>query len=234
MKTLLIADDDPILLRRIERVAEDHADVIGTVAVPDGKAAIEALGNHRISLLITDIHMPEVNGLELLAYVNTHHPAIPCFVMTAYDSPTIQKKLPRDLVRYFRKPVDPHELIETAIDVLGQDTPRGLIRGISITSFVYMITMEKKTCLLEVVLGDNDKGLLYFEKGVIFDASYKGGRGETAAIDILSQRKASFRFRPVPDRKLARRVDSDLTELLAEANQRRETVVKVDWDDILT
>ncbi len=103
MKKILIAEDDKILSMRLVRALEKHGDILDVIAVSNGKDAIDVLSKHHIALLVTDIHMPEVDGFVLLAHVNEHYPVIPCFVMTAIGAPKVKPKLPRDLVRFFPK-----------------------------------------------------------------------------------------------------------------------------------
>ena len=114
--------------------------------------------------------MPEVDGLELLAYVNKHHPVIFCLVMTAYNTPDLKKKLPRDIIRFIKKPVDVRVMVELIHRVLERDIPRGNMSGISVVNFLHMIQLEQKTCLLEVNLPGKPKGMMYFKKGELYDA----------------------------------------------------------------
>ena len=87
MKIVLIAEDDRILSARLTTYMGKYDDQLDVIAVDNGKKALEVLKRRQISLLITDIQMPEMDGLELLAYINLHHPVLPCFVMTAHGTP---------------------------------------------------------------------------------------------------------------------------------------------------
>ena len=96
MKTVLIAEDDAVFLARLERMLSAHSSRLTVAAAANGREAVKVLQGRSVSVLVTDIQMPEMDGLELLAYVNEHHPVIPCFVMTAYETPELKKKVARD------------------------------------------------------------------------------------------------------------------------------------------
>ncbi len=87
MHTVLIAEDDPIFSRILVTKLKKYGDKFEILSAKDGKEAIEILRQKWISLLVTDIQMSKIDGFKLLAYVNEYHPVIPCFVMTAYDTP---------------------------------------------------------------------------------------------------------------------------------------------------
>lgn len=234
MHRVLIADDDPIMLRRLEKAFEPHKAAVTVFTAANGQEAIDLLAKHTVSLLITDIQMPEVDGLELLAHVNTNYPVARCFVMTAYDSESLQRNLPKDLFRFFSKPLDPSVVVDAALAVLDRNIPRGVLSGISVASFLFLISLEKKTCLLEVSGPEKKKGLLYFENGDPFDAAYAGLKGEAAAIEIISFNDATFKFRHFPDRSVARRINTSLQEMIDAARASEEELHSLDWDDIIS
>ena len=234
MHRVLIAEDDPILLRRLEKAFDDYRSQVLVIKSTNGREAMDALAKQAVSLIITDIQMPEVDGLELLAHVTSNYPVVRCFVMTAYDSEDLKRELPTDLLRFFRKPLDPSAVAAAAMKALGRNVPRGVVEGVSVASFLFMISLEKKTCLLEVRGAEDKKGLLYFENGEPFDASFHGLKGEAAAIEIINLDKAAFYFRNFPDRPVARRIGSSIQDIIAAAKARQEELEGIDWDEIIS
>jgi len=220
MHKILIADDDPILSRILVKHLKKVEDSIEVITVKDGKEAIHILQRERISLLVTDIQMPILDGLELLAYVHENHPVVPCFVMTAYETPEIEDELAQDIVHFFRKPLEIDQFSQAILDTLKKDIPRGSLYGISVVRFLQMIEMENKTCIFEVQPPNKEKGLFYFEKGVLCDAEYGDIRGEAAALKIITTEKAKFRFRDLPQKKVTKWIKKDLKSLIKEAVQR--------------
>ncbi len=233
MKKILIAEDDKILSMRLVKALEQHGDILDVIDVSNGKEAIDVLGKHQIALLVTDIHMPEVDGFELLAHVNEHYPVIPCFVMTVIDAPEVKPKLPRDLIRFFPKPFEIDDLVKAVVGTVGRDIPRGVLRGISVASVCTMIKIEKKTCLFEVKPSGEERGLLYFDRGILYDASSAGLKGEAAAVQILGHEKATFKFRHFPEKKIPRRIKKSLGALVEEAAANRAEFGEIDWGQVV-
>jgi len=233
MKKILIAEDDKILSMRICKALEKQSDTLDVIEASNGKEAIDVLKKHQISLLVTDIQMPEVDGFVLLAHVSEHYPVIPCFVMTAIGTPEVKPKLPRDLVRFFPKPFGMDDFVKAVIETVSRDIPRGVLRGISVASLCTMIEMEKKTCLFEVIPSGEERGVLYFDRGVLYDASISGLKGEAAALQILGHEKATFRFRNFPDKKIPRKIDKKLYALVEEAVASKASFDEIDWGEVL-
>ena len=80
-----------------------------------------------------------------------------------------------------------------------------------------MIEMEKKTCILEVTLPEGEKGLFYFEKGVLWSAVSEKEKGEKAAISFINRKRARFSFRPLPKKQIAKREKMVLKDLVNKA-----------------
>ena len=154
--------------------------------------------------------------------------------MTAYGSPALKKRLPRDLVRYFAKPIDVEILAKAILLTIERKIPRGAVRGISVVNFLNMIRMEKKTCLFEIRKGEDASGLLFFDKGVLFDASFGDLKGEEAAAALITKDRAEIRFRYFPDQKVPRNIHTDVKELIQKVMETEEEVTEDEWDDIIS
>jgi len=234
MKKVLIAEDDKILAMRLVKALEKHGDILDVIEVDNGKIAMDVLEKQRIALLVTDIQMPVVDGFVLLAHVNEHHPVTPCFVMTSMGVPEVKPKLPRDLVQFFPKPFETDAFTRAVLDTVQRDIPRGVMHGISAASFCTMIEMEKKTCLFEVEPAGEERGMLYFDSGTLYDASFAGLKGEPAAIQILGYEKATFKFRHFPDKKIPRRINKSLWALIEEGVTSKAEFGEIDWGQVVT
>ncbi|MBW8200640.1 sigma-54-dependent transcriptional regulator, partial [Flagellimonas abyssi] len=83
-ENILIVDDDIKILELLaRRLKEFDYHVFKAISV---KEALFILKDTPIDLLITDIQMPEVDGIQLLKYVNEHYPSMPKLVVTGYPS----------------------------------------------------------------------------------------------------------------------------------------------------
>lgn len=85
MTTVLIVDDSPIDRRLVAGILERNSDW-SIRAVVDGIEAMEAVVEHKPDLVITDMQMPNMNGLELVTTLRQQFPHIPVVLMTAQGS----------------------------------------------------------------------------------------------------------------------------------------------------
>src|SRR5437868_2162940 len=72
--TVLLADDPEIVVEGLRRVLEAHFDVVGVVA--DGRALVNTAGELRPDVIVADISMPLLNGIEAARQVRAANPRI--------------------------------------------------------------------------------------------------------------------------------------------------------------
>lgn len=84
MSTILLIDDDPSLLRVTEFQLKEAGYEVITAA--DGNQGWQQFGSKQIDLVLTDINMPGINGLELIRKIRKQDENIPIIIMTAYGS----------------------------------------------------------------------------------------------------------------------------------------------------
>jgi len=102
---ILIVDDEQrtlLFLRESLLVSELDAEL---VCVSSAEAALDAFRDQSFDLLVTDICLVGMDGVELLNELREFQPNLPAILVSGYDSPTIEKRI-RNLsnVRYFCKP----------------------------------------------------------------------------------------------------------------------------------
>ncbi len=233
---ILIAEDDPGFSKLLENVFEEYRSKLTVVCANNGEEAIAALEQMTVSVLITDLQMPKVDGLELLAYVNANHPDLPCIVMTAFVQdrntfkgyvralqPDIKDLLTTDTFHFFSKPFKLDILVDTVFQILEYKTLGGSVHGISVASFVQMVEMDQKTCHVEVQAPDGPKGALYFKNGTLYDAEYRGLKGEEAAIRIIATDNFSIDIKKSHSDKITgRKIKTEAIGLIMEAMRRKD------------
>ena len=108
---LLVVDDDELTRRYLQIILHEHGHQVDTAA--DGLEAISKLRNKRISVVITDWVMPEVDGLELIRVIrsSTTNSYIYIIMMTVKsDKKDLIKAMETGADAFIKKPVDPDEL----------------------------------------------------------------------------------------------------------------------------
>ena len=218
MDKILIVEDDVKLQKFLQIRLQKYKNEFEVLFADNGVEGIRVLEHKDISLLVTDIHMPKLDGMSLLAYINDKYPHIPCIVMTAHPTPELKQKLSDDnIICFFQKPFQFDEFTKTIRQALEEDIPDGALKGISVASFLQMIQLEQKTCLFEVNSSGEGKGIFYFKEGVPYDALYGDLRGEEAAFKIIAMDKAEIRFKNLPRKKITRHIKTELMGLIMEA-----------------
>ncbi|MFK4751061.1 sigma-54-dependent transcriptional regulator [Oceanobacter antarcticus] len=106
---ILVVEDDP----QLREAVVDSLELKGhqVIAAADGKQAILALQQQQPDLILSDINMPEMDGLALLSHVREEHPWLPMVLMTAYgDVNQAVLAMQRGANDYLMKPFEPSEL----------------------------------------------------------------------------------------------------------------------------
>jgi len=85
---ILIVDDNPNMSALLSEMLEvfDHKSVVAA----DGFQALEELKSGRFSMVITDMRMPKMTGLELLQKIKTDHPKIKVVLISGYSGNEIE------------------------------------------------------------------------------------------------------------------------------------------------
>jgi DNA-binding NtrC family response regulator len=109
MARVLIVDDQEMM--RDSLAATLSRDGHEVVAAHDGQAALNRLTERRFDLMLTDLKMPRVNGLELLGEVKKVRPDLPVILMTAFATvQTAVEAMKLGAYDYIQKPFDGEEL----------------------------------------------------------------------------------------------------------------------------
>ena len=120
MKSIIVVDDDEIVRRLTSRILAEEG--FAVLEAEDGDEAIELAErhDHDIGLVVSDIVMPGLNGIELLERLSRWKPSLPVVLMSGYTS---QELLARALVApcaILQKPFDPERLLEEVRRCLAQ------------------------------------------------------------------------------------------------------------------
>ena len=119
MFKVLIADDEPFILDGLRHIIqwEEHGLEIAGEAT-NGIEALEILKTTKVHILITDIKMPKMNGLELLKRVRELYPEIKSVILSGYDDFVFLKEaIKLEIENYLLKPVLKDELSSTLLNI---------------------------------------------------------------------------------------------------------------------
>lgn len=83
-KNILIVDDEELIVENMQYLLENSADKVFTAL--NGKQALEVLNTEDIQCVISDIHMPIMNGIEFIKQVRANGNEIPFIFFTAHGN----------------------------------------------------------------------------------------------------------------------------------------------------
>lgn len=117
---ILIVDDEEPVLRACARTLQElpNAEV---VQQNRSRLAAEILASQSFDLLVSDIRMPELDGIELLRLAHRYHPDLPVILITGFPTPGSQVAYSQSqAAAYLMKPIVPEKLLATVRKVLGE------------------------------------------------------------------------------------------------------------------
>ncbi len=188
-RRVLIVDDDPSILEVLDARLSAAGFMVHEAA--NGPAALEILQSQKIDILVSDMKMPEMSGLELLAHARASHPRLPVIFLTAYGTiPDAVHAVKAGAVDYLTKPFDGRELVKKILVLLSR--PLRQLQEVDKTeSFVWgaSAAMQDLRSLLDKVSASNANVLILGESGVGKECIAKllhnaGGRQDTPYVVV--------------------------------------------------
>ncbi|MFN8672032.1 MAG: DUF4388 domain-containing protein [Candidatus Sericytochromatia bacterium] len=194
IRKILVVDDSPTIITIMKKyLLSQEYDV---VTESSSVRALELLKNEKFDLLITDIDMPEVNGIELFLWVKENNPNTQVIMMTAFGSDEI-KEFANSVgaLKYFEKPLNMKHVKEV-LDEINQNKEglKGSVEDISIFDFVQMIVLSRKQKLITVFDPiTKQKAKLFVSFGEIINAECGNLKGEEAFYSIMAMKSGTFK-----------------------------------------
>jgi DNA-binding NtrC family response regulator len=128
---ILVVDDEPIACSRLKTALEKHGYSVKTCR--GGSEAIVQLREHEFDVVVTDLRMDDVDGLQVLEAVQRSHPATKTILITGYATVEVAREaLTKGAFDFIAKPFQPRDLraiIERAAREIRQARPREQIGG---------------------------------------------------------------------------------------------------------
>jgi CheY-like chemotaxis protein len=126
VRVILVVDDEPGVRRLACQMLEREG--YGTMEAEDGREALALLSADpsRVALVLTDVRMPHMNGIQLEEAIRDEWPRLPVMLMSGEVTREWVARLVReDPLKVLRKPFDQAELVEKVRALLGGETAVG-------------------------------------------------------------------------------------------------------------
>jgi len=212
VKRFLFVDDDAGFLAGIQQLFRELSRGSWEVLTAENHArALALLREHRIDVVVLDIGMPVMDGLEFLRLLHRTHPAIQVVMLTGLAAEQSRKaSLEGGAALFLEKPASAagYHAIFAALDALADAAPqegfRGVMRRVGLQEVLQMECLGRKSSVLEVFTG-NARGRIFIRDGEIVHAETGSLQGEVALYSLLGLRGGEFNllpFTPPPDRTI--------------------------------
>ena len=148
---VLIVDDDREMLTALQEGFARYDNTFTVLTAEDGQAAKEVLRHDTVSLVVTELKVPGIDGLGLLKHVRESYPEIPVIAITGYSTPEMERlALESGAAEYLSKPVMPENLAQKIMTILSRESDGGTLHSVSSGIFLQLIEMEQKTCTIRL------------------------------------------------------------------------------------
>ncbi len=218
IKNVLIVDDDKEMLLALKNGFSKYKETFSVLIAEDGIIAVEMLKKKTISLVVTDLKMPKMDGFALLAHIMENYPDIPVIIITGYSTPEMEKLALRGgAVGYIAKPFMLENLARNIMVTLRKESEGGTLHSVSSGIFLQLMEMEQKTCTIRLTdKSTGNTGVLFFQDGEMLDARANDLQGKSAAYQIFSWEEVNISIQNVCP-KMENKIQSDLQPLILEA-----------------
>jgi CheY-like chemotaxis protein len=204
---ILLLDDEQDLLELYKEILSQLPSQPEVHLANSGARAIALLESEPFNLLISDLRMPKMDGLQVLSIVRRKFPDLRVVVMTSVaDEQYRSRAYAMGVDLFWEKPNTPEEIKmfqDCIASLAGRDTQSGF-RGVQSKSLMDIIQIEclsQNSSVLKIVNGSRE-GKVWVLNGEIIDAITGDASSHAAFKQIFSWKGGSFEILPAePDRK---------------------------------
>jgi CheY-like chemotaxis protein len=221
---ILLLDEDQDFLDLYREMLSQHLPSLPEVrAANSGSRALSLLESEQFNLLITELNLSHMDGLQVLTIARRKHPQLRLVVLTAIrDEQFRTRSYALGVDQYWIKPETDQEMglfMESIESLIGREAHGGF-RGVQSKSLVDIIQLEclsQSSVMLKIINGVTE-GKIYIQNGEVTDAEMPGMSAEPAFQRILSWKTGSFEILP-PDPSRVRTIFTSYQGLLLNTAQ---------------
>ncbi|MGH7978036.1 MAG: response regulator, partial [Limisphaerales bacterium] len=210
---ILFVDDDAdflLTLRDLYEMMSEHSWQIHSAT--SANQALELLDSQKIDLVVVDVNMPVIDGIQLIGILQRRHPKLKRAVLTGLATPEKRAaSLANGADLFIEKATSPegYKSVFAMLGELLQWAPRegfqGLLRKVGLQDVIQMECLARNSSILEVY-NQSVLGRIYIEEGQLVHAVAGDITGEQALYKLLSLPGGSFelaQFEAPPEKSLA-------------------------------
>lgn len=224
IQTILIVDDDKPLVQLFkEHIFLKGSERYVVKTAYNGNEALDILKTNPIDLIILDVQMPVMDGLQFLAELHNRGIWLPVIILTSSKVDELEEKfnefLEFGIVDYLQKPISLEELDRRIEEILRIRIDKDSISGISLHGILQVLEMERKTAVVSVNIRGKDNKI-FVKEGDIMDVEAKGLTADEALEECIKyateRQRISIEY---ISHKREKKLQKSLTEILLEASR---------------
>jgi CheY-like chemotaxis protein len=227
-KRLLFVDDNADFLAIVHSILGGIAGENWEIyTAQNAGAALQVIQEKQVDLVVVDMHMPVVNGLEFLTLLSRKHPNVAKVVMTSDATESHRAAcLSRGAEAFLHKPALPQDwrnMYGTLNDLTRSQSEegfRGVLRRVGLQDVLQMECLSRNSAVLEIKT-KQIHGLIYIEEGQIVHAETGQRSGDEAFNYLMTLSGGEFNLKPfsAPPQKT---IEGQWEFLLMEAARKRD------------
>lgn len=184
-RSILVADDEDVFLRSVVEGLAAELPGVTLHTARDGAEALAEVERHAVDLVVTDVNMPRMDGMSLIAELVSRGIRAPVVLVTAFGTRTIELEARRHgVVSVIDKPIDFPFLVEICRNTL-RSLERGTLGGVTLAGLLQLLEMERRSCTVRV-LAHGASGRVFLDRGQVVGSTQDGLQGMDALCRILA------------------------------------------------
>jgi CheY-like chemotaxis protein/predicted regulator of Ras-like GTPase activity (Roadblock/LC7/MglB family) len=221
---ILVVDDEESMVFSIQDYLSSYADCMGATTYDGAISMLEM--EKAISLVISDIRMPDKDGFDLLMWLREHRPHVKAIMITAYGSPSVRALAKqRGAVMYLEKPLDLEQLMQLVRQVVERKGFSVDLMDMELADVLQFLSFANKKARVRVFDPQGEGGEIGLAGDDILWIRTAAKNGEEAFYEIMSWEGGRFEVLPLEEGKDIRQKNASpisLAFLLLEEARRRD------------
>lgn len=196
---VLIVDDEDGIVLALHRFLYQDNHRYDVLLAKNAEIGRQILRETPVDVLVTDVHLPGMSGMDLVCWAAVETPDTRAIVMTAFDVNTIRDKAHAvGCLKLIRKPFDLHELRAAILQAMEiRDSLLGSLSELSAVDVIQMLCLGRKTTALRIARGQSS-GVILIHNGDIVHGIWDNIVGEDAVHEMIAVEDGVFNMAPFP------------------------------------
>jgi len=218
-QNILVVDDEPLIVQSIKDFLMLKRDRYKVSLAYNGVEALDVLGKEKVDLIILDLNMPVLDGIQFLTEIYNRKIWLPVIILTKVITVVSDENSnifgDFGIVDYMEKPINFNRLGQRIEEVLNHfQVVKKSDSSIDIPKILRFVKMEKRTGILTLKYKQN-KGRIFFREGEVVDAEFQNFSPEKTLEEFLkpseAEKKLSIEY---INHQREKKIDESFTEML--------------------